>query len=93
MVDRAQAIDLTTRMHSMRESMRFIWGEQYQEKVAPWETTITQVAEGEHVKPLQAAVRLALVAKDNSLVVMAVMAAYVELTERGNDQHPRDIVA
>lgn len=93
MVDNAQAIDLTTRMHSMRDSMRCIWGEQYEEKIAPWQSTITKVAESEHVKPLQAAVQLALVAKDNSLVTMAVMAAYVEMIERRGDRQQHGIAA
>lgn len=68
-------------MHSMRESMRAICGEQYPARIAPWRDAIARVVDAQHVEPLQAAIQLVNSAHGNSLAAVAAMAAYVELME------------
>jgi len=76
-----RAAHLASQMHRMRDAMRSIWGEHYPEKVLPWQSAITNVAEGKHLQPLQAAIQLAKAADHDGYAVIAVMAAYVEMIE------------
>jgi hypothetical protein len=69
-------------MHRMRDAMRCIWGDRYAAQVLPWQSAITNVAEGKHVQPLQAAIQLAKAADHDGYAVIAVMAAYVEMIEQ-----------
>lgn len=93
MADLAKAVQLTTQMYHMRDTMRSLWGEQYPARVAPWRLAIIKVAEGEHLPPLQAAIQLAKTIDRNGFGVVAIMAAYVEMFEPSDGTEPNGAAA
>lgn len=80
MLDVLKTVAITETMLHMRDTMRSLWGDQFTEKLAPWQSAITTVAERKHVDPLQAAIQLAKAA-DGGHAVLPIMAAYVEMVE------------
>lgn len=76
----ADPVELTAKLHHMRDAMRSLWGEQYPAKIAPWQDAIAHVAEGKKIGTLQAAIQMAKAA-DNEHAVILVMAAAVETIE------------
>ncbi|MEY2151148.1 hypothetical protein AB7849_09535 [Rhodanobacter sp. 115] len=93
MVELDKAQQLTTQMRNMREHMRFVWGEKYPVKIGAWQQTIAKTAERMHLKPLQAAIRLAKIAEDDAYAVIAVMAAYVESIDPSTEAVPQGAAA
>lgn len=92
MADLAKAVQLTAQMYHMRDTMRSLCGPQYSERVAKWQSAITNVAKGKKLDPLQAAIQLAKAANGNGFAVIAVMAAYVEMIEPSIDA-PQGVAA
>lgn len=76
---------VTAQMHHMRDVMRAHWGARYGAKVTEWQSAISNVAEDQHVQPLQAAIQLAKAADGNDFAVIAALAAYVEMVEPSDD--------
>ncbi len=81
MADFGKAQALSAQMYSMRDTARSLWGAEYAEKIAPWQSMIKKTADQSHEKPLLATIHLAKGAAGNNFAVIALMAAYVEMVE------------
>ncbi|MFA6231010.1 MAG: hypothetical protein WC617_12695 [Rhodanobacter sp.] len=93
MADLVKAVQLTTQLYHMRDTMRSLWGEQYPERIAPWQSAITKVADSRHLPTLQAAIQLAKAIDSDGFGVVAVMAAYVEMVEPNRGMEPKGATA
>jgi hypothetical protein len=83
MADIEQAIGLTAQLYSARNAAKFLWGEQFPDKVAEWRTAIEAVAAARKVDNLQATTLLSTAAekRGSPYTALTILAAYVEMTE------------
>lgn len=80
-----QSIGITAQLYRIRNTAKFLWGDQYFEKMAEWRDAIEQVAKARKVDNLKAAMLLGEEAQKigADTVFLTIMAAYVEMTEPG----------
>lgn len=78
-----QAVTCTAELYRIRKAMQYLWGEQYQAKMAEWRGPIEQVAEAKGISHLEAAMQLGEEAQKRGAdhLFLQIMSAYVEMTE------------
>jgi hypothetical protein len=83
MTKEEQAVTLTAELYRIRKAMQFLWGEQYQEKMAEWRKAIEEVAAAKQISHLNAAMQLGKEAQKRGAdhLFLQIMSAYVEMTE------------
>jgi plasmid replication initiation protein len=83
MAKHEQAIQVTAKLYMMRDTAKFLWGDDYPNKMAEWRDAIEQVARARKVSELRAAMLLSEEAQKQGAdtVTLTIMAAYVEMTE------------
>jgi hypothetical protein len=76
-----QAIQISAKLYECRDSARFLFGDDYAERMTEYGQVIRAVADKENIGHIQAAMKIADRPDISGVTMMCVFAALVEMTE------------
>lgn len=74
-------LQMAAKLHDCKDSVKFLCGDKYDEKIQPFITLIKGVMDHNKIEALPAAIKLAEHYKDNGMATMMIFAAAVDLVD------------